>query len=77
MTTFNEGGLGLGLEWARCPKCRNEGTWENDVFECGACFGTFRRTPLAPDRFQREPASVNPLQSSESAEVPPATTSGR
>ena len=34
-------------------------------------------TPLAPDRFQREPADVIPLQSSMFAEVPPATTSGR
>ena len=36
-----------------------------------------RPTPLAPDRFQREPADVIPLQSSMFAEVPPATTSGR
>ena len=34
-------------------------------------------TPLAPDRFQREPASVIPLQSSFFADVPPATISGR
>lgn len=34
-------------------------------------------TPLAPDRFQREPSSVIPLQASLFAEVPPATTSGR
>jgi len=32
---------------------------------------------LAPDRFQRAPASVIPLQSSFLADVPPATTSGR
>lgn len=36
-----------------------------------------RPTPLAPDRFQRESAVANPLQSSEIAEVPPATSSGR
>ena len=34
-------------------------------------------TPLAPDRFQRMPASGNPLQASLFAEVPSATTSGR
>ncbi len=49
MISWDEGGLGLGLEWARCPKCREEGIWENDVFECCACFGTFRRTKRAAE----------------------------
>lgn len=52
-------------------------TWGKVDKWCELLGFSSRLTPLAPDRFQRGQAGANPLQSSESAEVPPATTSGR